>query len=107
MYGIHFDFKKATLRPDSDAALQQVVGLLQANPSLSVEVQGHTDNVGGDASNQRLSEARAVAVQAWLTQHGIGASRLTAHGYGKSHPVASTDEDDEGRPKKRPVEIAK
>jgi outer membrane protein OmpA-like peptidoglycan-associated protein len=79
--------------------------VLQANPSLSVEVQGHTDNVGGEASNQRLSEARAAAVQAWLTQHGIGASRLTAHGYGKTHPVAS--DDDEGRAKNRRVEIAK
>jgi hypothetical protein len=106
MYGIHFDFNKATLRPDSEAALQQIVGLLQANPSLGVEVQGHTDNVGGDASNQKLSEARAASVQAWLTQHGIAASRLTAHGYGKTHPVASND-DDEGRAKNRRVEIAK
>jgi outer membrane protein OmpA-like peptidoglycan-associated protein len=83
---IHFDFNKGTLRPDSEAALQQIVGLVQANPSLSVEIQGHTDNVGGDASNQQLSEARAAAVQAWLTQHGIGASRLTLARLRKDSP---------------------
>ena len=106
IYGIHFDFNKATLRPDSDAALQQILGLMQSNPSLNVELQGHTDNVGGDASNQKLSEARAAAVKGWLVQHSIGDARLTAHGYGKTRPVASNDSD-EGRAKNRRVEIAK
>ncbi len=106
LYGIHFDFNKATLRPDSEPALQQIADLLKNNPSLSVEVQGHTDAVGGDASNQKLSEARAAAVREWLTAHGIAAVRITSHGYGKTHPVASND-NDEGRAKNRRVEIAK
>ena len=73
-------------------------------PSLSVEVQGHTDAVGGDASNQKLSEARAAAVREWLTAHGIAATRITAHGYGKTHPVAS-NENDEGRARNRRVDV--
>lgn len=106
LYGIHFDFNKATLRPDSEPALTQIADLLKNNPSLSVEVQGHTDAVGGDASNQKLSEARAAAVREWLTAHGIAATRITSHGYGKTHPVASND-NDEGRARNRRVEIAK
>lgn len=106
LYGVHFDFNKATLRPDSEPALQQVADLLKANPSLSVEVQGHTDAVGGDASNQKLSEARAASVRSWLTAHGIAATRVASKGYGKTHPVASND-NDEGRAKNRRVEIAK
>jgi outer membrane protein OmpA-like peptidoglycan-associated protein len=61
--------------------------------------------VGGDAYNQTLSEARARAVVAWLTQHGVAASRLTAKGYGKTVPVAD-NRTDEGRAKNRRVEIA-
>lgn len=106
LYGIHFDFNKATLRPDSEPALEQIAGLLKNNPSLSIEVQGHTDAVGGDASNQKLSEARAASVREWLTAHGIAATRITSHGYGKTHPVASND-NDEGRARNRRVEIAK
>ena len=106
LYGIHFDFNKATLRSDSEPALEQIAGLLKNNPSLSVEVQGHTDAVGGDASNQKLSEARAASVREWLTAHGVAAARITSHGYGKTHPVASND-NDEGRARNRRVEIAK
>lgn len=106
LYGIRFDFNKATLRPDSEPALQQIADLLKNNASLSIEVQGHTDAVGGDASNQKLSEARASAVRDWLTAHGVAAARVTAHGYGKTHPVASND-NDEGRARNRRVEIAK
>lgn len=106
LYGIHFDFNKATLRADSDPALQQVLNLLQSAPSLSIEVQGHTDAIGNDAANQKLSEARAGAVRQWLTAHGVTATRLSAKGYGKTHPVASND-NDEGRARNRRVEIAK
>jgi outer membrane protein OmpA-like peptidoglycan-associated protein len=55
LYGIHFDFNKATLRPDSDPVLQKVLALLNARPDLKLEVQGHTDNVGGDDYNRKLS----------------------------------------------------
>lgn len=106
LYGIHFDFNKATLRPDSDPVLQKVLSLLNARPALTLEVQGHTDNVGGADYNQKLSEARARTVVAWLTAKGIAAGRLSAHGYGLTKPVADNDSD-EGRAKNRRVELEK
>jgi outer membrane protein OmpA-like peptidoglycan-associated protein len=105
IYGVLFDFNKSTLQPASDAALQPAANLMAANQTLKVEVQGHTDNVGNDAYNQTLSEARAKSVVTWLTQHGVAADRLTAKGYGKTKPVADNGSD-EGRAKNRRVEIA-
>jgi outer membrane protein OmpA-like peptidoglycan-associated protein len=106
LYGVLFDFNKASLKPDSDAVLGHVLALLQKEPGLHLDVQGHTDNVGGDSYNQKLSEGRAQAVALWLGQHGIAAGRLTALGYGKTRPVADNDSD-EGRARNRRVEIAK
>jgi OOP family OmpA-OmpF porin len=105
LYGVLFDFNKSTLQPSSDATLQPAANTMNANKTLKLEVQGHTDNVGNDAYNQTLSEARAKAVVAWLTQHGVEAARLTAKGYGKTIPVADNGSD-EGRAKNRRVEIA-
>jgi OmpA-OmpF porin, OOP family len=105
VYGVLFDFNKATLQPASDGPLGQVAALMAANPSMQIEVQGHTDNVGGDDYNQKLSEARASSVMIWLTQHGVAAGRMTAKGYGKTRPVADNN-NDEGRMKNRRVEIA-
>ena len=103
--GVLFDFNKSTLQPSSDAALQPAANLMSTDKALKLEVQGHTDNVGNDAYNQTLSEARAKAVVTWLTQHGVAADRLTARGYGKTKPVADNGSD-EGRAKNRRVEIA-
>lgn len=105
LYGVLFDFNKSMLKPESDAVLQRVADLLTKSPSLKIEVQGHTDNVGSDTYNQTLSEARAQSVVAWLTAHGVTADRLTAKGYGKTRPVADNGTD-EGRAKNRRVEIA-
>jgi flagellar motor protein MotB len=105
LYGVLFDFNKSTLQPASSGPLQQVAALMAANPALKLEVQGHTDNVGADAYNQTLSEARARAVMKWLTDHGVAAARLTAKGYGKTMPIADNNTD-EGRMKNRRVEIA-
>jgi outer membrane protein OmpA-like peptidoglycan-associated protein len=105
LYGVLFDFNKSTLQPSSDAALQPAANLMVADKTLKLEVQGHTDNVGNDAYNQTLSDARATAVVTWLTQHGVSADRLTAKGYGKTKPVADNGSD-EGRAKNRRVEIA-
>ena len=105
LYGVLFDFNKSTLQPASDAVLQQVADLLVKDKTLKIEVQGHTDNVGGDAYNQTLSEARARAVADWLSKHGVEAARLTANGYGKTRPVADNGTD-LGRAKNRRVEIA-
>jgi len=105
LYGVLFDFNKSTLQTSSDATLQPVANMMAADKALKLEVQGHTDNVGNDAYNQTLSEARAKAVVTWLTQHGVAVDRLTAKGYGKTKPVADNGSDD-GRAKNRRVEIA-
>jgi outer membrane protein OmpA-like peptidoglycan-associated protein len=105
LYGVLFDFNKSTLQPTSDAVLQQVANLLVTDKTLKLEVQGHTDNVGGDAPNQKLSEDRARSVLVWLTAHGIAADRLTSKGFGKTMPVAGNNTDP-GRAKNRRVEIA-
>jgi len=105
LYGVLFDFNKSTLQPASDPVLQQILSLLKKDTTLQLEIQGHTDNVGNDAYNQTLSEARAHTVVTWLTQHGIAAARLSAKGYGKTRPVADNGTD-VGRSKNRRVEIA-
>ncbi len=103
--GVLFDFNKSTLKPESDAVLRQVATLLTQDPALKLEIQGHTDNVGSDAYNQPLSEARAHSVVTWLTQHSVAPTRLGARGYGKTRPIA-TNATDEGRAQNRRVEIA-
>ena len=103
--GVLFDFDKSSLKPESDGVLLQVGFMMAADPGLRLDVQGHTDNVGTDAYNQRLSEARAASVVTWLTQHRIAADRLAAHGFGKTRPIASNDTE-EGRARNRRVEIA-
>jgi outer membrane protein OmpA-like peptidoglycan-associated protein len=105
LYGVLFDFNKSTLQSASDPVLQQILDLLKKNPTQKIEVQGHTDNVGADAYNQTLSEARAKAIVTWLTQHGIAGDRLTAKGFGKTRPIAD-NATDTGRAKNRRVEIA-
>jgi outer membrane protein OmpA-like peptidoglycan-associated protein len=105
LYGVLFDFNKSTLQPASDPVLQKILDLLKASPTQKIEIQGHTDNVGGDAANQTLSEARAKAIGTWLTQHGIAGDRLTAKGFGKTRPIAD-NATDAGRAKNRRVEIA-
>jgi OOP family OmpA-OmpF porin len=105
LYGVLFDFNESTLLPASDAVLQQVANLLASDKKLNLEVQGHTDNVGSDTYNQKLSEDRAHSVVAWLTAHGVAADRMTTNGYGRTAPVAENTTDI-GRAKNRRVEIA-
>jgi outer membrane protein OmpA-like peptidoglycan-associated protein len=106
LYGVLFDFNKAALKPDSDAVLTRALAAVQANAAMPVEVQGHTDNVGGDDANLKLSQARADAVKSWFVAHGIPAARLTAKGYGRGQPIADNDTP-EGRAKNRRVVLAK
>lgn len=103
--GVFFDFNKSTLKPESEATLSRVRQALLANAAVAYEIQGHTDNVGNDAYNQKLSEARAGAVVSWLTSKGVPATGLNARGYGRLQPVASNDTD-EGRSRNRRVEVA-
>ncbi len=104
--GVYFDFNKATLKfPESQEALQAAYQILKDNPTIKVEIQGHTDNIGSDEYNQKLSEQRAWAVVNYLVQQmGVDASRLIARGYGESMPKASNDTP-EGRALNRRVEF--
>lgn len=105
LVGVLFDFDKATLKPESNAALARAQGAIAANRGLALDVEGHTDAVGNDAYNQKLSEARAQSVVAWLVAKGIPKEQLAARGYGKARPVATNDTD-EGRARNRRVDLA-
>ncbi|MEO8369497.1 MAG: OmpA family protein [Candidatus Solibacter sp.] len=104
--GIYFDFAKAEVKAESDAALNEVVKLLQANAGWKVWVVGHTDNVGTAEGNVTLSGSRAAAVVKALALKGIDARRMAGHGAGPFAPVASNDTD-EGRARNRRVELVR
>lgn len=103
---INFDTGKSTIKPESQAIIDQIVAMLTLNPELKVSIEGHTDNVGSPASNQTLSENRAKAVVAALVAKGIDKNRLSAKGWGQSKPIADNATED-GRAKNRRVEIVK
>jgi outer membrane protein OmpA-like peptidoglycan-associated protein len=102
--GVHFDFNQDTIRPDSRPILQAAADQLKDNPSVRVIVEGHTDAIGSDAYNQRLSVRRAAAVRDYLEGLGVKGNRMTLRGRGKRQPVASNDTD-EGRAQNRRVEL--
>ncbi|GAA5175209.1 OmpA family protein [Niveibacterium umoris] len=105
LYGFQFDTGKATLTAASAATLKELGKVLQDNPTLKLDIIGHTDDVGGADANQQLSEARASAVaMALATQQGIDMGRLNASGRGMTQPVAPNTTD-AGRAKNRRVEI--
>ena len=102
---ILFDFDKFALKPGAEAVLAEIKsGVLDDHPKGHFVVEGYTDDIGGDAYNQRLSEQRAQTVVTWLRKHGIAPTRLTAKGHGKRDPkVPNTS--DENRAQNRRVEI--
>jgi OOP family OmpA-OmpF porin len=102
--GVTFDFDRATIRPDAAAILAEAARILREESDLDVAVDGHTDAMGTDAYNQRLSERRARAVEESLVRLGVGASRLRPQGFGETRPVAS-NETEEGRAQNRRVEL--
>ncbi len=104
--GIFFDTGKASLKPESQQAIGEIVKLLKADGALKVFVVGHTDNVGGLDANVKLSQERAQAVVQALEKAGIAASRLKSFGSGPYAPVASNDQE-AGRAKNRRVELVK
>ena len=83
---IFYDFNKATLRPESKTALDELVVLLNQNPNVTIELSAHTDSRGSEAYNERLSQQRAESVVAYLIAHGIAPDRLSPKGYGESRP---------------------
>jgi outer membrane protein OmpA-like peptidoglycan-associated protein len=106
-YGIYFDFNKDTIKPESEKVLKEIVQAMTDNPTWKLTVEGHTDNIGGDAYNLDLSKRRAAAVkEALVTRYHIAADRLTTDGYGASRPV-ETNDTLEGRARNRRVELAR
>ena len=107
LHNIQFDTGKATITSASSSALAPVGELLKNDTSLKLEIQGHTDNVGGAAANLKLSQDRAAAVKAYLVQNfGIAADRLTTAGFGDTKPIADNTSD-AGRAQNRRVELVK
>jgi outer membrane protein OmpA-like peptidoglycan-associated protein len=106
VYGVEFDTGKATLKPESEKVLGDVLSLLQAQTDWKMRIEGHTDSTGTKAGNQVLSQQRAAAVVAWLVAKGVAADRLTAVGMGDTKPIADNSTDD-GRAKNRRVELVK
>src|SRR5580658_3253749 len=104
MSDVLFDFNQYTLRPGAREKLAKVSGILLAHPGLKIEVEGHTDSVGSDDYNQRLSEQRAAAVRDYIVQQGVNMDTVSAVGFGKARPVASNDTP-AGRQQKRRVEM--
>jgi len=104
-----FDFDKADLLPKAVPTLEKVATVLGSYPNGQCTIEGHTDSVGNQAYNQKLSERRAEAVKQWLSTHGVNA-RFSTRGYGKTKPVAPNTlpngkDNPEGRAKNRRVEI--
>jgi OOP family OmpA-OmpF porin len=106
VYGINFDTGKSTIRPDSEPALNELTKLLQANPAWAMVVAGHTDNVGTQTTNLKLSRERAQSVISWLSVHGVDGARLVPAGFGDARPIAE-NKDEEGRQKNRRVDLVK
>ncbi|MBI3783149.1 MAG: OmpA family protein [Deltaproteobacteria bacterium] len=102
--GVNFDTNKSTIRPDASVVLNEAVATLKSEGGVAVIAEGHTDSVGSDAYNQKLSERRANAVRDYLIAGGISASRISVEGFGESRPVAS-NETAEGRAENRRTEL--
>jgi OOP family OmpA-OmpF porin len=101
---VHFDFGKASLRPESYPELEELAGFLRNKETVKIEIAGHTDNVGKDTDNLKLSQQRADAIKAWLLKKGISTARVVAKGYGATQPVADNS-NDEGRQRNRRTEV--
>ena len=99
-----FDTGRATLKPGADRTIDRLAQALKDNPNTKVQIEGHTDSVGGDDYNMALSERRADAVSDALRMRGVPSDRYEAKGLGKDFPVASNSTA-EGRQQNRRVEI--
>jgi outer membrane protein OmpA-like peptidoglycan-associated protein len=104
MSDVLFDTAKFSLRPLAREKLAKVSGIVSGHPGLRLDVEGHTDSVGGDDYNQRLSEQRGASVRDYLIQQGMPVSSVTTRGFGKTQPVASND-NAAGRQQNRRVEL--
>ncbi len=101
---VFFDTGKAVIKSVSFQLLNEVAGVLKANPSMEIVVEGHTDSVGSDAMNMRLSQKRSESVRTYLIAQGVDASHLKAMGFGETQPI-DTNETADGRERNRRVEF--
>ena len=101
---VHFATNKTVVLPESAQTLEDLYDFLSENPSVRIKIIGHTDSVGSDASNQKLSEGRARSVRGEMISRGISADRIEYEGKGEMAPIA-TNETEEGRAKNRRVEF--
>lgn len=106
LYGINFDFNSDVIRPESKPTLDKILAILKDNADWKFAVEGHTDNIGGEAFNQTLSEKRAAAVVKYLTDNGVQSERLAAAGFGFSKPIVPNNSEAE-RAQNRRVELIK
>src|SRR5271166_3062413 len=106
LYGIHFDFDKAVIKPDSKALLDDIATTLKNFPEWRLRITGHTDSTGNAAYNEELSMNRANAIKQALADRGIDATRLETLGMGEKQPVASNDTP-EGQALNRRVELVR
>jgi outer membrane protein OmpA-like peptidoglycan-associated protein len=104
MSDVLFDTGSYTLKPGAREKMAKISGILLAHPGLNLQIEGHTDSVGGDEFNQQLSERRADSVRDFLVGQGVAGSAISARGFGKTQPVASNDTP-EGRQRNRRVEL--
>ena len=102
----NFDTGKSTMRPESQAIIDQIVAMMKADPSIQLSVEGHTDNVGTPQSNKTLSLARAQAVVDSVAHGGVASARMTPVGYGQDKPIADNGTED-GRAQNRRVVLVK
>lgn len=101
---IFFDFDAATLKSDSYPELQRVAEFMKNNPGVEIEIDGHTDSIGNESYNQKLSEKRSKAVFDYLVENGVATDRMVSRGFGESNPITSNMYN-EGRSQNRRVEF--
>src|SRR3989339_657741 len=99
--GITFETNKSDITPESEKVLMGALKTLQTHSDIEVEISGHTDNVGSNISNQKLSQRRAEAVKAWLVTKGISAGRISAVGHGEESPRVANDTSENKRLNRR------
>ena len=104
MKNIFFDVNKSEIKPASQAELDKIVQMMNDNPSLKIQISGHTDNAGKPAENMTLSNNRAKTAVSYLINHKINPARLSFKGFGETQPVAD-NKTEAGRAKNRMTEM--
>jgi len=99
-----FDFDKSNVKPEAAAILDRLVAFMNENTNQKAALSGHTDNVGAEAYNQKLSERRVNSVKDYVVKKGVDGGRVSGQGFGESKPIAD-NKTKEGRAKNRRVEI--